>query len=208
MAIIAVYNVSGEKTRDLEIHDAIFGLPLKKEVVHQVYVAMQANARQSWADTKDRGEVRGGGKKPWKQKGTGRARHGSIRSPIWSGGGITFGPLSVRNYTQKINKKVKKQAVQMCLSDKVRDGKLYALESLDVGAQTKDVAAMYLTLPGSGRKTLVLVDGINSNLLRTTRNIKQIDVLQARDVSVIDLMHHQYIIVDEQAIAVLVNRLS
>jgi large subunit ribosomal protein L4 len=208
MAKIAVYNLSGEKTKDLDVQDSVFAVPSKKEVVHQVYVAMQANARQPWADTKDKSEVRGGGKKPWKQKGTGRARHGSTRSPIWSGGGITFGPLSIRSYKQKINKKVKRQAVQMCLSDKVSEQKLFALESMDLSAKTKEVSAMYSKLPGAGRKTLVLVDGMNSSLLRATRNIKKIDVMQATDVSVVDLMHHQYVVADEAALKVLGQRFS
>lgn len=208
MTKLVVYNLTGEKVKDIEVNESVFGVPSKKEVVHQVYVAMQANVRQPWADTKDRGEVRGGGRKPWKQKGTGRARHGSIRSPIWSGGGITFGPLSIRNYTQKINKKVKRQAVVMCLSDKVAEQKMFALESMDLNGKTKDIAQLYAKLPGAGRNTLMLVDGANEMLIRAVRNIKKIDVMQAKDVSVVDLMHHQYVVIDEKALAVLEQRLS
>ena len=102
MAKISVYNQEGKTLESIEVLDAVFGVTPKTSVVHQVYVALLANLRRPWAHTKDRGDVSGGGKKPWKQKGTGRARHGSIRSPIWKGGGVTFGPLSVRNYKQKI----------------------------------------------------------------------------------------------------------
>lgn len=118
MATFPIYNVTGEKNGTIELSDRVFAVAPKMPLIHQVYEAIRANAREPWADTKDRGEVRGGGKKPWKQKGTGRARHGSTRSPIWRGGGITFGPLSIRNYKQKINQKMNQQAVRMCLSDK------------------------------------------------------------------------------------------
>ena len=96
-----LYNQAGQKSGSMELSDLVFGVKSKMAVIHQVYVALLANLREPWAHTKDKGDVRGGGKKPWKQKGTGRARHGSIRSPIWRGGGVTFGPLKIRNYKQK-----------------------------------------------------------------------------------------------------------
>ena len=110
-----VYNQTGKENGEVELTEAVFGVKPKVSVVHQVFVALRANAREPWADTKNKGEVRGGGRKPWKQKGTGRARHGSIRSPIWKGGGITFGPLSTRNYKQKINKRT-----VLCLTMKIK----------------------------------------------------------------------------------------
>src|SRR3989338_5705358 len=134
-----LYNVQGEKTGDMELNDAVFGVKPKKSVVHQVYTALLANAREPWAHTKDKGDVRGGGKKPWRQKGTGRARHGSIRSPIWRGGGITFGPLNVRNYTKKVNKKMSQVAVRMCLTDKVNDARFIVLEALTPSGKTKEM---------------------------------------------------------------------
>jgi len=112
---IKVYNLAGKETGEMEISDTVFGIKISQELVHQVFVQQTNNQREPWADTKNRGEVSGGGKKPWQQKGTGRARHGSIRSPIWKGGGVTFGPLTDRNYKTKINKKTRQAAIRMCL---------------------------------------------------------------------------------------------
>src|SRR3989338_8724646 len=103
MTEVKVYNTEGQTSKTLELNEAVFAIPLKTSLIHQVYQAIRANLRSPWADTKDKGEVRGGGKKPWIQKGTGRARHGSIRSPIWKGGGVTHGPSSERVYDKKIN---------------------------------------------------------------------------------------------------------
>ena len=127
MAKVAIYNDRGKENGSLELDDNIFGLKSKMAVIHQVYLALMANAREPWAHAIDKSEVSGGGKKPWKQKGTGRARHGSIRSPIWRGGGATFGPLNTRNYKQKINKKTKKTA------DQLKDTKCDACNSAPAG---------------------------------------------------------------------------
>ena len=129
-----VYNTSGEEVKQAELNPAIFGVKVKKELVHQVAMAQMNNARPVLAHTKDRSEVRGGGRKPWKQKGTGRARHGSTRSPLWAGGGVTFGPTKDRNFTQKINKKMKRKALFMCLSDRVKDSNLILLDKLELAA--------------------------------------------------------------------------
>ena len=118
---IKVYTQDGKETKELALNPAVFGVAVKESVVHQVMVAQMANSRVAIAHTKTRAEVRGGGRKPWKQKGTGRARHGSTRSPIWVGGGVTFGPRSDRNFSQKVNKKMKTKALFMCLSDKVNN---------------------------------------------------------------------------------------
>ena len=123
-----VYNLEGKETKEMELSDAVFNVKVKPSVVHEVFVAQRNNTREPWADTKNRGEVSGGGKKPWPQKGTGRARHGSIRSPLWKGGGVTFGPLSTRNYKTKINKKTRRVALRMCLTDKLANGALWVVE--------------------------------------------------------------------------------
>ncbi len=124
-----VYNMSGKKVSTILLPEILFSAPWKYDLVHQVVIAMQANARNIIAHTKSRGEVRGGGKKPWKQKGTGRARHGSIRSPIWVGGGVTHGPNAERSYTQKINKKMRLAAFTAILSRKFKNGEILFVDS-------------------------------------------------------------------------------
>lgn len=125
-----VYNQEGAIVGSQDLSEEIFGVKPKMAVIHQVVTAMMANRRQVLAHTKDRGEVRGGGKKPWRQKGTGRARHGSIRSPLWVGGGVTFGPTKERNFKKKINDKMRRKAIFMCLSDRVADKKLILLDEI------------------------------------------------------------------------------
>ena len=208
MAKVGVYNLTGEKMKDIIIDDAVFGVEIKKDLIHQVYVALRANARQPWAHTKDRSEVRGGGKKPWKQKGTGRARHGSIRSPLWSGGGVTFGPLKTRSYKQKINKKMNVKAVKMCLSDKVLSEKMFVLDSVDFQGKTKNIDTLRNALPTKSRTTLVVTEKKDDALLLAARNIKKFDVIRAQDLNVVDLLNHQYILGNEAALNVLVERLT
>jgi large subunit ribosomal protein L4 len=186
----------------------VFAVAPKLSVVHQVYVAHMANARQPWADTKDRSEVSGGGKKPWKQKGTGRARHGSIRSPIWKGGGVTFGPLSTRSYLQKINKKMNAVAVRMCLSDKTEEGKLLVVESLPSSGKTKDIISLRKELPCGNRSVLVVTNGKDDAVLRATANAVKLDVVRASDVNVVDLMHHQFVLASVDAVKALEKRLK
>ncbi|MDD5289885.1 MAG: 50S ribosomal protein L4 [Patescibacteria group bacterium] len=139
MEKLPVYNLQAEKVKETELNPAMFGVAVKESVVHQVMVAQMANARVAIAHTKTKGEVRGGGRKPWKQKGTGRARHGSIRSPLWKGGGVTFGPRSNRNFSQKVNKKMKTKALFMCLSDKVNNGLMFLVDKLSLAeGKTKE----------------------------------------------------------------------
>ena len=206
MTKLPVYNQSGEKKSELEIREDIFKVKPNSSLVHQVYVAMRANQRESWAHTKMRGDVRGGGKKPWKQKGTGRARHGSIRSPLWRGGGITFGPLSERNYTQKINKKMKSGAVKSCLSDKVAHDRLFIVDSFDFKGKAAAVSKLRSSLPGSGKTTLFVVPDFTPELVNAISNVRQIDVVRAADVNVVDLLHHQYVVTSSDAIGTLEKR--
>ena len=157
MSQVKLFSSTGTEKGNIELAPAVFGVAPKLDLVHQVYVAQMANARQPWADTKDRSEVRGGGKKPWKQKGTGRARHGSIRSPIWKGGGVTFGPLSDRSYTQKINKKMNAAAVRMCLSDKVTESRLAVVEAFPTDGKTKGFAKLRSAVSGH-YSTLIITE--------------------------------------------------
>ncbi|MFH1900140.1 MAG: 50S ribosomal protein L4 [Patescibacteria group bacterium] len=140
---IDIYNLKAEKVKEVELNPAIFGVEIKEGLIHQVVIAQMANRRKVLAHTKDKSEVRGGGRKPWRQKGTGRARHGSSRSPIWIGGGVTFGPTKERNFSQKINKKMKKKALFMCLSDRVNDKQLALLDKLELKeAKTKELSKL------------------------------------------------------------------
>ena len=208
MAQVAVYNLKGEKVKDLGLNDIIFGVAPKKDIVHQVFVALAANARQPWADTKDRGEVSGGGRKPWKQKGTGRARHGSIRSPIWTGGGVTFGPLSTRNYKQKINRKVNNLATRMCLSDKLSGSKIVVLDKFEFSGKTKEVADLAKKLLAEVRPTLVVLnDEANAENIKALRNIKNFNIVRAQDVNVLDLLNNQYLLISEEGVKFLEKRL-
>ncbi len=208
MAKVTVYNKEGKSTGDIDFNDAVFAVKPNHNLVHQVYIALEANTREPWAHVKDRSEVRGGGKKPWKQKGTGRARHGSIRSPIWTGGGVTFGPLNTRNFKKKVNRKSSREAVKMCLTDKILEEKLFIVDDLNCSGKTAEMAKIRIALPGSGKSTLILSEINNEALLLATRNIQRVDVQRAQDVNVADLLHHQYIIATKESMKVLEDRLS
>lgn len=142
-----VYNSKAEKIKEVDLNPAIFEVEVNEGLVHQAAVAQMANRRKPLAHTKDRGEVRGGGKKPWRQKGTGRARHGSSRSPIWIGGGVTFGPSKNRNFKQKINKKMKRKALFICLSDRAKDQSMVLLDQLNIQeSKTKEFVELVKNL--------------------------------------------------------------
>jgi large subunit ribosomal protein L4 len=196
-----VYNLSGKETGDMELPEEIFNIAVKPEVVHEVFIAQMNNQRESWADTKNRGEVRGGGKKPWAQKGTGRARHGSIRSPIWKGGGVTFGPLSIRNYKTKINKKTRRLATKMCLSDKAHSDALWIVENFDFAEpKTKLMAAALKALPTKLKSFLIVSAGKDENLLKVSRNVPRVKNQIVTDLSVMDLVQSQAVVITKEAI--------
>lgn len=190
-----VYNNSGEQVKDIDLSSRLFGVTPKSEVVHQVVLAQEANSRQVLAHTKTRAEVRGGGKKPWKQKGTGRARHGSTRSPIWVGGGVTFGPRNDRNFTQKVNKKQKQLALAMCLSDKANDKSLVILDTLaNTSGKTKDLGAWIKTLKGKiasmkdSKKYLLIMDAADAKLTKSAANLKNIKTISALSLNCVDIL--------------------
>lgn len=204
-----VYNLEGKVTSELTLADNIFGIKAKPEVVHEVFVAQSNNQRQSWADTKGKGEVRGGGKKPWPQKGTGRARHGSIRSPIWKGGGVVFGPLAIRNYKTKINAKKRQLALKMCLSDKAQQGAMWVVEDFNfVEPKTKVFVNFLKLLPAKQKTFLVLTPGKNEAVIRMTKNIKSIKTTRAEDANVMDLLSKAGVIISKAGVKSLEGRLS
>lgn len=204
-----VYNLEGKETGEMNLSDTVFGVKIKPEVVHEVYVALQNNQREPWADTKNRGEVRGGGRKPWQQKGTGRARHGSIRSPIWKGGGVTFGPLSIRNYKTKINKKLKNLATRMCLSDRAANQTLWVFEDFNFAQPKTKLFTKFLSvLPTKAKSFLVLTPGKNDSVLRMTRNLKTVKTTRVEDVNVLDLLSKSVVLTSKSGIEKLETALN
>jgi large subunit ribosomal protein L4 len=202
MAKAKVYNLAGEVVGEQELNPALFNVEINPIVVHQVAVAQQSNSRRPWAHTKTRPEVRGGGKKPWKQKGTGRARHGSSRSPIWRGGGITFGPRSTRNYTKDVNKKMKQAALRMVLTDKANENQIVLVDSLDLGEiKTKQVLTALTKLPLKGYKTLFVTDKAAKNLILSSRNIADVETQGANSLNVVNLMKHSTVVIPVSALS-------
>lgn len=204
MAKVALYNKEGKQTGELELDAALFEVEANPALVHEAVVAQQANARETYAHTKDRGEVRGGGRKPWRQKGTGRARHGSRRSPIWIGGGITFGPRSDRNYSVKLNRKAKRKALAMVLSDKVSSEQFLAVESIDPAeGKTKAIAGLIGKLPKIGKKTLLVLEPGNAQAARAAQNIPNLSTLPANSLNIVDLLAHDCVVATKDAVDVI-----
>ncbi len=193
----------GEDVGTAELPASFFDVKMNGDLVQQALLAQLANGRKVIAHTKGRGEVRGGGKKPWRQKGTGRARHASIRSPIWKGGGVAFGPTKERNFSQKLNKKMFRKALAMVLSSKVRDGEFLMLNSLAFPEpKTKDAAAMLKKLKMT-RSVLVVTPAKDRNVERAIRNIEKAGVLSADSLNIKDLLNKKYLIVTQDAIPVI-----
>lgn len=200
-----LYNQEGQETGVVDLADSIFGLPMNADLVHQVRVALLANQRKPVVHTKDRSDVRGGGKKPWRQKGTGRARHGSIRSPIWKGGGVAHGPRHDKNYSQKINLKVARLGLKMALSDKLKSGRIMVVEKLDLASgQTKDFKNLVSKLASPGQSLLVVTSQPVENLIRAGANLPKIKVTSVNSLSLLDVLKFHNIILTTHA----VNRLA
>ncbi len=196
---VQVRNPQGEVVRQVEISDALFAVPMNEGLVHQALVRQRANARQGTASTKSRGQVRGGGRKPWRQKGTGRARAGSIRSPIWRGGGVTFGPKP-RNYRQALPKKMRRLAIKCCLSDKAVTDNLILVDGLRLERpRTKELLAILQRL-GAGRSTLLVTPEADSAIVRSARNIPKIKTLPAPLLNVGDLLSHNRLVMTLEAV--------
>jgi large subunit ribosomal protein L4 len=203
-----VYNIQGEITGEVELSPRIFEVKPNPSLVQQLVVAELANNRQSIAHTKTRGEVRGGGKKPWKQKGTGRARVGSIRSPLWKGGGVIFGPRSNRNFSKKVNRQNFRQGLFMVLSDKLSQKKLWVLEALKLEQiKTKELARVLAHLTeklGLGAKGAnIVISGADKNLEYSARNLPKTKVISVKDLSLGRIMIKDGLIVLKEALPVL-----
>lgn len=206
MARVTLYNQEGKETGHIELDASLFDVEINPALVHEAVVAQTANVRVAIAHTKGRGEVAGTGKKPWKQKGTGRARHGSRRSPIWVGGGITFGPRSDRNFSLKLNKKARRKALAMVLSDKVKNGQMFAIEQLKIEeGKTKQLSTLLNKLPMAGKKTLILVEPENRSVSLAARNIPHVEILPINALNVVSLLEKPNILISKDGIDLLVN---
>jgi large subunit ribosomal protein L4 len=198
---IKVFNQNKEAIKEIELPKEIFEIETNSDLIHQVVLVQRANRRQKTAKTKDRSEVRGGGKKPWRQKGTGRARHGSIRSPLWRGGGVTFGPNLEKVFKKRIPRKMRIKALFMVLSAKAKENLFLVLDKLEFEKpKTKKMAEILNKLflkDGSG---LIVLSKMNKNLILSIRNISGVNSIQAKDLNVLDLLSYKYVLISEAGI--------
>ncbi len=203
-----IFDQKGKETGSIDLPAKVFAVKWRSDLVHQVVEGMRSNKRAGTADTKGRGEVRGGGKKPWKQKGTGRARHGSTRSPIWVGGGVTHGPLAEKNYKRKISKKMRAQALFSVLSRKLKDGELMFVDSLAMSAiKTQNAVEAVNSIARAGGFKLPTKKQKNAKILTTLfardakveksfRNISTLDLVFLKNLNPLDVLNHKYLLIE------------
>jgi len=202
---IDVYNQQGEQVQTTLLPKEIFEVKINPDLVHQVVVSQMANRRKVIAHAKGRAEVRGGGRKPWRQKGTGRARHSSIRSPLWKGGGVTFGPTKERVFKKKINKKMRRIVLFMVLSAKAKNNLLLILDKLSLPeAKTKLMTKILVKLPFKNKiSCLIALPRPDKTVIRVTKNIPNTQTVEARNLNVLDLLSFKYLIMPEETIKVI-----
>lgn len=214
-----IYTTSGKEAGTISLPESVFGASWKADLVHQVVVAMQANARHSTAKVKDRGEVRGGGKKPWKQKGTGRARHGSRRSPIWVGGGTTHGPRPERTYTQKINRKMRMGALASVLTKKFQDGEIIFVDSISFEEPKTKTAKTAIAAIAKAANIPMLAERRNNAALialtdknfateKSFSNFSNFLMEEVRNLNPVDVLRYRYLVIEKptEAIAIINDR--
>ena len=211
---IKVYNQAVETVKDLDVSEKVFGLKPNNELLHQAVTAQRANQRQVLAHTKDRSEVAGSGKKPWKQKGTGRARAGSRRSPIWIGGGVTFGPTKDRNFKLKINQKMRQKAMFMALSDKLANNSLVVLDELLAEEyKTKKFNELLSAiedkiLKNKRRNILVVNDAKDEKVRYSLRNLSGVKIINLENINLLDLLNYRNLLLTEGAVKNLEKRVA
>ena len=199
MPKVALLNVTGAQVGDIELNDAVFGIEPNESVVHEAVVMQMASWRQGTHCTKSRGEVRGGGRKPWRQKGTGRARVGTSRSPIWRGGAIIFGPKP-REYSYSIPKKKRRLALKSVLSSKVADNDIIVLDTLNFDQpKTKEMVKVLSNL--NAEKALIVMDGSNKNVMLSARNIPEVKTAAVNTINVYDLLKYNTLVMTKEAVA-------
>ena len=195
---LSVLNIKGEKVGDITLNENVWGIEPNDAVLYDALTLARNNARQGTADTKTRAEVSGGGRKPWKQKGTGRARQGSTRAPHWIKGGIVFGPHP-RSFAKKMNKKERRLALKSALSYKVIESEMIVVDNFDVEAKTKSAIAALKNL-NANKKVLLVVDELNDNVILATRNIKEVVLLEASEINTYDVVAADNMIITEKAV--------
>lgn len=206
---MVVYNQDGQEVEKISLPQEIFGLKVNQDLVKQAVEAQMSQARIHYAHAKDRSEVRGGGKKPWRQKGTGRARHGSSRSPIWIGGGVTFGPRKDKNFAKKINKQMKRQALLMVLSSKARDNELVILDDLKIEEpKTRLMANVISQLTAKvktdlGRGALIAMTQKDEKIIRAAKNLAKFSTIGVNSLNVVDLLSYKYLLMPKAAIEII-----
>ncbi|MCH1984263.1 50S ribosomal protein L4 [Ruminococcus sp. OA3] len=199
MANVSVYNMEGNEVGTMELNDAVFGVNVNEHLVHMAVVRQLANNRQGTQKAKTRSEVRGGGRKPWRQKGTGHARQGSTRSPQWTGGGVVFAPTP-RDYSFKMNKKERRLALKSALTSRVQENKLIVLDDLKLDAiKTKDMKKVLDNLKVN--KALVVLNGDNNNITLSARNIPDVMTASTNTINVYDILKYNTVIVTKAAVA-------
>lgn len=201
-----IYNQKGQESGKIKLPESVFGIAWNADLVHQVVTSMMSSARHPIAHTKTRGEVSGGGKKPWQQKGTGRARHGSTRSPIWVGGGIAHGPRNDKNFDRKVNKKAKSKALYAILSKKLKDGEILFVDSLNFSKpQTKDakeIIVSFSKIKGFEKFStkpknvaLIALDKKTTEVTKSFQNFGNVSVEELRTINPVSLMNHKYLVI-------------
>lgn len=205
---VSVYNLEAKKAATIELPENIFAVAWNPDLMHQVIESMRASKRHVIAHVKGRGEVRGGGRKPWRQKGTGRARHGSIRSPLWTGGGVTHGPTKDKIYAKKINKKVRKKAFFIALSKKLSDGEILVLDTIRFpDGKTKKASRTLHALSKikgfeklSKKGTKIIISPVDKKSALALRNIPGVKIMEARNVNALDLLSARFIMMTKDDI--------
>ncbi|ADI25181.1 50S ribosomal protein L4 [Geobacillus sp. G4] len=199
MPKVALYNQNGQTVGEIELNDAVFGIEPNKHVLFEAVIMQRASMRQGTHKTKNRAEVSGGGRKPWRQKGTGRARQGSIRAPQWRGGGTVFGPVP-RSYSYKLPKKVRRLAIKSALSSKVLENDIVVLDQLSLEApKTKEMVKILNNL-SVDRKALIVTDELNENVYLSARNIPGVKVVAANGINVLDVLNHDKLVITKAAV--------
>jgi len=203
MVDMNVHSIEGEKIGEIKLNDDLFNAKINKHIVHQIVKRYLAEKRRGTASTKGRSEVRGGGKKPWKQKGTGRARAGTIRSPIWVGGGVIFGPEN-RNYGYSIPRKMRLVALKSVLSDKVKNNDIIILDKIELkNGKTKDITYLFEKLNINSNKTIIVIDKEDEIIKRAVHNLKNTLVITANKINTYDLVNYQKMVVTKDALKII-----